>query len=123
MGFVNGPANVHSLHAMLYIIFILFLIVVVEVALINNYIVLSMQEPRWWWRVWWGASGVGAYFFVIMLFYLLIDLHVEYVTQLVSYFTACLLLSSCIGLMCASLAMIMTFRFNLTIYSKVKLAD
>ena len=42
MDFVNGPANIHSLHVMLYIIFVLFLVVVVEVALINNYMVLSM---------------------------------------------------------------------------------
>lgn len=39
---VNGPANIHVMHGMLYIIFVLFLIVVVEVALINNYMTLSM---------------------------------------------------------------------------------
>ena len=120
---VNGPANIHALHGMLYVIFALFLIVVVQVALINNYVTLTMQEPCWWWRVWWGASAVGGYAFVIMLFYLLLDLRVVYYTQLISYFTACFLASSCLGLMCASLAMIMTFRFNLRIYSKVKLVD
>ena len=39
---VNGPANIHVLHGMLYIIFALFLVVVIEVALINNYINLTM---------------------------------------------------------------------------------
>jgi len=77
---VNGPANIHALHGMLYIIFVLFLIVVVEVALINNYMTLSMQEPNWWWRVWWGASAVGGWAFVIMFFYLLKELRVQYYT-------------------------------------------
>ena len=120
---VNGPANIHALHGMMYIIFLLFLVVVVEVALINNYLTLSVEEHRWWWRVWWGASAVGGYAFVIMFFYMVNSLKLEYYTQLISYFLASALASSCIGLMCGSLAMIMTFRFNLRIYSKVKLID
>lgn len=123
MDCVNGPANIHALHSMMYIIFVLFLVVVVEVALINNYITLSMEEHRWWWRVWWGASTVGGYAFLIMLFYMFRDLRLEYYTQLISYFLASALASSCLGLMSASLAMIVTFRFNLGIYSKVKLVD
>lgn len=58
-----------------------------------------------------------------MAFYLLHELRVEYYTQLISYFTSCVLASSCLALMSASLAMIATFRFNLGMYSMVKLSD
>ena len=34
MDCVNGAANIHALHGMLYIVFALFLVVVIEVALI-----------------------------------------------------------------------------------------
>ena len=106
---------------MLYVIFFLFLIIVVETAIILNYAVLSCEEPRWWWRVWWGSAAIGVYVFVILVLYLLFDLHVEYFTTLISYLTACYLASCLIAMMTASLAMCVTFRFNLRIYGRVKL--
>jgi len=121
MDCVNGSANIHALHGMLYIVFALFLFVVIEVALIYNYIVLSMEQPRWWWRIWWGSACVGMWIFLCLLTYLLEDLRVQYVTTLISYVAACALVSSLMALMVASLAMICTFRFNLRIYSHVKL--
>ena len=120
MGNVNGPANIHAMHSMFYVVFALFLIVVIESALLLNYATLTSDQPNWWWRVWCGSSLIGVYVFIIMAFYLIYDLRVEYVTTLISYFTACYLVSCLIGLMSSSLAMIFTFRFNLKIYSKVK---
>ena len=123
MGAVNGPANIHTMHGMIYIIFILFLVVVVEVAVITNYMTLCMEIAEWWWRIWWGASMIGFYTFVIMLFYMLYDLRVEYFTTLISYAAASALVSSMIALMASALAMVCTFKFNLGIYSRVKLDD
>lgn len=121
MEVVNGAANMYALHGMLYVVFICFIIVVIEVSIIYTYVTLSMEEPNWWWRVWWGGSLIGFYGFLIMLFYLLIDLKVEYVTTLISYCTACILTSSMLGLMAASITMLCAFTFNLMIYRRVKL--
>ena len=118
---VNGRANIHALHGMLYITFALFLVIVAETAIIHNYATLSSEEPRWWWRVWFGAAAIGVYTFIILVFYLMFDLTVEYFTTLITYFTACFLVSSMIAMMAASLAMVCAFRFNLGIYARVKL--
>ena len=121
MDVVNGAANIYVLHGMLYIIFLLFLVVLIEVAVIVTYVTLCMEVPEWWWRVWWGGFLVGLYSFIIMLFYLLIDLKVEYLTTIISYVTSCFLTSSMIGLMSATIAMFAAFSFNIMIYSRVKL--
>ena len=64
---------------------------------------------------------IGGYSFVIMLAFLAIDLRFDLVTTLVSYAAASGLASSLIGLMCSSLALVCSFRFNLGMYSQVKL--
>ena len=109
------------MHGMFYFVFVVFLLVVIEVALITNYVVLSSEQPCWWWRVWWGASMIGGYTFVIMLLYLLIDMRYDMYTTLISYAAASALVSSMMGLMCASLALWTTFSFNLRMYEQVKL--
>ena len=109
------------MHGMLYVIFFLFLVIVAESAIILNYATLSCEEPRWWWRVYCGAAAIGVYVFVTLMMYLLFDLHIEYLTTLISYMTACYLASCLVGMMAASLAVILAFRFNLKIYSRVKL--
>lgn len=106
---------------MVYIVFFLFLILVVECAIVVNYITLSEAEPRWWWRVWAGAAAIGVYFFIVMSLYLMFDLRVEYVTTLVAYLTSCAIMSTLVALMAASLALVCVFKFNLSIYSRVKL--
>ena len=106
---------------MIYVVFIFFLILVVECAIILNYITLSEEQPRWWWRVWSGAAAIGIYFFIVMSLYMMFDLRVEYLTTLVAYLAASMLASTLVALMVASLALICTFRFNLSIYSHVKL--
>lgn len=59
--------------------------------------------------------------FLVLIVYLCKDLKVQFITTLISYVTACALVSTLIGLMCASLAMVVAFKFNLKIYSKVQL--
>ena len=105
---------------MMFVVVILFLILVIECAVLLNYITLSEEEPRWWWRVWSGAATIGIYSFFLLVLYLMFDLSVEYLTTLVAYFTACILMSTLIGLMTSALAVVCAFKFNLFIYSRVK---
>mmetsp|Transcript_26263 Transcript_26263/g.35051 ORF Transcript_26263/g.35051 Transcript_26263/m.35051 type:complete len:108 (-) Transcript_26263:26-349(-) len=106
---------------MLFLVVVLFLVLVVECAIVLNYITLSEEEPRWWWRVWCGSATIGIYIFFVLILYLLFDLQVEYLTTLISYLTACALVSFLIALMASSLAIVCAFKFNLSIYSRVKL--
>ena len=117
---ISGPDSINLIHWFAYICIFVFLIVVVEVAIIQNYVTLCFEEHRWWWRTWLSSASTGFWLFLIVLNQLVFETPIYSVWSFLTYLVAAGLACSLVGLMAASVAMSVTFRFNLYIYSKIK---
>ena len=91
-----------------------------EVALLGNYLFLCWHEYNWWWRAYLGGAASGIIMLAITLLYAFADLQIEFYTTLVSYVVACILASTLLGLMSASVALYSALQFNITIYGYIK---
>lgn len=117
---INGPENIYVMSWILVFSLFCFILTVIEVSLLANYLFLCWHEYNWWWRSYLGGASSGIIMLAIMLFYAFADLQVEFVTTLVSYGVACLLASTLLGLMSASVAIYAALQFNIVIYGYIK---
>ena len=117
---INGPENIHVISWIFVVSLFCFILAVIEVALIGNYLFLCWHEYNWWWRAYMGGAASGIIMLVIMLFYAFADLQIEFFTTLVSYVVACVLASTLLALMSASVAVYSALQFNITIYGYIK---
>lgn len=118
---INGAENIHMISWFMYFALALFLVVVVQLAVSINYLLLCWQEYRWWWRVWIYGSSTGVFIFLVLLNYLLWDLQVDTYTTLWTYWVFSGLICSAVGLTTGSACVLAAFKFNLFLYSNIKI--
>ena len=108
---------IYGMFVILLVSLILMAVTIISLSICVTYQTLSKRNFDWWWNSFsLGASG-GLYMFMYSMYYLVRSQDFTFFSGDFIYYITMMLISSCFGLMCASISVLASYLFIERIYN------
>ena len=111
--------NVYYLASYFSLSLLLSIVLTSEISIIYVFVNLCYGDHKWWWKSFFVSASPALYVFIYSVIYFF-RTELTRFTAIVIYFLIMILISVVIGLVLGSLGTLITFRFIIYIYSKIK---